>query len=192
MFYWLFYASHLNHGDYVTRKDYGEYPLVIWLQGGPGSSSTGFGNFELMGPFTPDLKVRESSWIQYANLLFIDNPVGTGFSYVTQDSAFTTDNQLIGEDLVTTMQHFMKKHSNFETIPLYIFGESYGGKMAVSFAKQLQESIEKNQIKCNFKGIVLGDSWISPIDAVQSWAPYLTAFVSFFWLFPISLQFLLL
>lgn len=50
--------------------------------------------------------------------------------------------------------------------------------MTVSFAKALQESIDKNQTDCNFKGVALGDSWISPADAVATWAPYLTAFVS--------------
>ena len=51
--------------------------------------------------------------------------------------------------------------------------------MAVSFAKLLHDSIQSKSIKCNFQGIVLGDSWISPIDAVASWPDYLDAFVSF-------------
>lgn len=100
----------------MIRNDYAEYPLVIWLQGGPGGSGTGFGNFEEIGPFNVELKIRESSWIQHSNLLFIDNPVGTGYSYTTDDSAYATDNRMIGEDLVATMQHFMAKHAEFKVI----------------------------------------------------------------------------
>ena len=36
-------------------------------------------------------------------------------------------------------------------------------------------AITAGKLKCNFKGVVLGDSWISPIDYVMSWAPYLYA-----------------
>ena len=32
------------------------------------------------------LEYNEGSWDEFANLLFVDNPVGTGFSYVNTDS----------------------------------------------------------------------------------------------------------
>lgn len=54
-------------------------PLVVWLQGGPGGSSTGFGNFLEIGPLDSTLTPRNISWIQTANVLFIDNPVGAIF-----------------------------------------------------------------------------------------------------------------
>jgi len=63
----------------------------MWLQGGPGGSSTGFGNFEELGPLTVELKPRNTTWLRAANVLFVDNPVGTGFSYVTDKSAYTTN-----------------------------------------------------------------------------------------------------
>ena len=59
--------------------------------GRPGGSSTGFGNFEEIGPLTVDLKPRETTWLNEANLLFVDNPVGAGFSYVTDEKAYTTN-----------------------------------------------------------------------------------------------------
>ena len=33
-------------------------------------------------------------------------------------------------------------------------------------------------IKGNLKGVALGDAWISPIDSVLTWAPYLLNAVS--------------
>nr|KAF6417068.1 hypothetical protein HJG59_016177 [Molossus molossus] len=45
MFWWLYYATN-------PCKNFSELPLVMWLQGGPGGSSTGFGNFEEIGPFS--------------------------------------------------------------------------------------------------------------------------------------------
>lgn len=85
MFWWLYGAQTSNSSERVNK------PLIMWLQGGPGGSSTGFGNFEELGPLTVELKPRNTSWIQAANVLFVDNPVGSGFSYVTQPSAYTTN-----------------------------------------------------------------------------------------------------
>ncbi|KAM3838422.1 retinoid-inducible serine carboxypeptidase, partial [Diretmus argenteus] len=34
-------------------------------------------------------------------------------------------------------------------------------------------AIAKGTVKCNFAGVALGDSWISPLDSVLTWGPYL-------------------
>ena len=85
MFWWLYGAQTTDPSQRLDK------PLIMWLQGGPGASSTGFGNFEELGPLTVDLKPRNTTWLRAANVLFVDNPVGTGFSYVTENSAFTTN-----------------------------------------------------------------------------------------------------
>ena len=35
------------------------------------------------------------------------------------------------------------------------------------------KAVQQGTIKCNFSGVALGDSWISPVDSVLSWGPYL-------------------
>jgi serine carboxypeptidase 1 len=79
--------------------------------------------------------------VKHVNVLFIDNPVGTGFSYVDSNSALTKTNAEIAEDLVTFTGRFLKAHPEFKTVPLYIFSESYGGKMAAEFALVLDKVI---------------------------------------------------
>ena len=61
------------------------------FKGGPGASGTGFGNFYEIGPSDINGNKREYTWLKSANVLFVDNPVGAGFSYVTDDSAYTTN-----------------------------------------------------------------------------------------------------
>ncbi|PWA96194.1 serine carboxypeptidase-like 50 [Artemisia annua] len=67
-----------------------QVPLLIWLQGGPGCSSL-TGNFFELGPYLVmsslkhnvehlTLKKNPSSWNRLFDLLFLDNPIGTGFS----------------------------------------------------------------------------------------------------------------
>ena len=48
------------------------------------------------------------SQVQVANVLFVDNPVGTGYSYVTEDSAYTTDVSQIAADLMTLFSQFLE------------------------------------------------------------------------------------
>lgn len=132
MFWWLYHTT-------APVNSSTERPLALWLQGGPGASSTGYGNFEELGPVDVNLKARNFTWVKDMNVLFVDNPVGTGFSYVDEYSALTRTNQEIAEDLVTFLRGFYKAHPEFATVPLYITSESYGGKMAIDFALLLDK-----------------------------------------------------
>ena len=168
MFWWLYGAEDESKRD--------ELPLILWLQGGPGASGTGFGNFMEIGPKTMENIPRNTTWIKKANVLFIDNPVGSGYSYVTDNNAFTTNVSGIAEDLFRIFSEILDKHTILQNKPLYIFCESYGGKMTAVFANRLYEGQQRGEIKSNLRGVALGDSWISPTDSVLTWGPYLYQF----------------
>ncbi|KAM9457959.1 retinoid-inducible serine carboxypeptidase [Clarias gariepinus] len=165
MFWWLYYAD--------TSGSFQDLPLVMWLQGGPGGSSCGFGNFAEIGPLDTNLQPRETSWVKAASVLFVDNPVGTGYSYTDSYDALTKDVAMVASDMMVLLQQFFSKNTEFQSVPFYIFSESYGGKMAAAISLELTKAIKKGSIKCNFAGVALGDSWISPIDSVLTWGPYL-------------------
>ena len=147
--------------------------MVLWLQGGPGASGSGYGNFEELGPLDSDLKPRNTSWVQAANVIFIDSPVGAGFSYVDNDAAYVTTDEQVGADLVTLFTNITQRIPELQTSPFWIFCESYGGKETISFATALVAAISAGTLKMNFKGFAIGDSWVSPIDFVDTWAPFL-------------------
>ena len=163
--FWWFYGAQSQQRD--------QLPLVLWLQGGPGASGTGFGNFEEIGPLHQDSTPRNTTWIQETNLLFVDNPVGAGFNYVTDPAAYANNVTQFADDLLVVLKAFLRNLTIFEDNPFYIFGQSYGGKMAAVFGQRLKESIQLKEIKCNFVGVALGDSLISPVNSVLSWGTYL-------------------
>jgi len=167
MFWWLY-------GAHSTERE--NKPLVLWLQGGPGGSGSGFGNFAELGPLDQNLQERNTTWVQKANVLFIDNPVGSGFSYVTNPNAYTTNVTQIADDLLVIFSNFLKAFPVFTKTPFYIFCESYGGKMTSVFGETLHKAILAQKIDCNFQGVALGDSWISPVDSVLSWGNYLYSY----------------
>ncbi|XP_055328822.1 retinoid-inducible serine carboxypeptidase-like isoform X2 [Paramacrobiotus metropolitanus] len=148
-------------------------PLVLWLQGGPGGSGTGFGNFAEIGPLDISLKMRSTTWLKSASLLFVDNPVGTGYSYVTDPGAYAKTVDQIAEDLVTLFIQLYQQKPELENAPLFIFSESYGGKMAAVFAVHLWKAVQKGLINAKFRGVAMGDSWVHPEMIVHSWGLYL-------------------
>ena len=70
---------------------------MIWLNGGPGCSSMDGALMEI-GPYRVreggKLEYNNGSWDEFANLLFVDQPVGTGFSYVDTDSYLSELDQM--------------------------------------------------------------------------------------------------
>ncbi|MEE6507014.1 hypothetical protein FKM82_007944 [Ascaphus truei] len=75
--------------------------------------------------------------------------------------------------MMVLLKEFFDSKPEFQKIPFYIFSESYGGKMTASVSLALYKAVQAGSIKCNFAGAALGDSWISPIDSVLTWGPYL-------------------
>jgi len=150
-------------------------PTILWLQGGPGGSSTGFGGFGEIGPLDVNLQPREYTWNKKANLLLVDQPVGTGYSYVEAGGEFTKNQAEIDEQLLILIKGVVAKHPELEKTPFYIFCESYGGKMTASFGVHLHKAIQNKEIVMNFKGVALGDSWGSPIACMESYGSFLNA-----------------
>ncbi|KAJ6712948.1 SERINE PROTEASE FAMILY S10 SERINE CARBOXYPEPTIDASE [Salix purpurea] len=80
--------------------DCGSKPLVLWLNGGPGCSSLGVGAFSENGPFRPSgegLVKNQYSWNREANMLYLETPIGVGFSYSTNTSSYEgVDDKITG------------------------------------------------------------------------------------------------
>ncbi|XP_042474922.1 serine carboxypeptidase-like 51 [Macadamia integrifolia] len=166
--FWWHYKS-----PYRVEDPSKPWPIILWLQGGPGSSGVAMGNFQEIGPLDMDLKPRNSTWLKLADLLFVDNPVGTGYSFVEDESLLVNTDEEAATDLTTLLKELFNKNESLQQSPLYIVAESYGGKFAATLGLSAVKAIEAGELKLKLGGVALGDSWISPEDFVFSWGPLL-------------------
>jgi vitellogenic carboxypeptidase-like protein len=128
-------------------------PLVMWLQGGPGSSGL-IGLFFEMGPYALtkheapsgdwyEMTPRATTWNQEYGMLFVDSPVGTGYSYTDTDDGYANTETDIATALWTLLQDFYANHPDLLYNELYTCGESYGGHMVPNLATHIVEMNNK-------------------------------------------------
>ena len=130
-------------------------PVLLWLQGGPGGSSL-FGLFNENGPLqvTKDLKVikRSSSWSLTHHIIYIDNPVGTGFSFTKKDKCYAKNQDNVATDLYFAMTQFFTMFPNLKKNDFYVTGESYAGKYVPALTYKIHTLNPKATEKINLKG----------------------------------------
>lgn len=190
MFFWYFPAQ-------CTGCE--KAPLLIWLQGGPGGSSL-FGLFAEMGPFgltnstaDPRLRLvpRAASWNTRYAMLFIDNPVGAGFSFTEDAAGYCKDTKgCVARNLYSLLQQFYQVWPEQLGNELYITGESYGGHYVPAFAAYIDtqnDALRKRgpvaapprarvavgaapSAVVPLAGMAIGDGWIDPVTMVPGYA----------------------
>ncbi|RWS21246.1 venom serine carboxypeptidase-like protein [Leptotrombidium deliense] len=155
LFFWFFKSKNLNA------------PILLWLQGGPGATSL-MGLFMLNGPFkiTKKLRIkcRTYSWTKRFSMLYIDQPVGTGFSFTDNENGYSKNLNESTDDLLNALTQFFKMFTELRGNEFYATGEAYGGKFASALAYKIHND-EKSTI--NLKGIAVGNAFIDPISYLE-------------------------
>jgi len=159
----IFSVSYVADGGDHTR------PVAFVFNGGPGASSA-FLHMGAVGPqrvdfpadgtlpeLPPKLVQNESSWLGFADLVFVD-PVGTGFSRIIEpdkpgegdkkpeqqgDGAKPDPNEYFGqkrdlESMCEFMGRWLSENDRWGS-PVFIAGESYGGYRVGRLVRMLQE-----------------------------------------------------
>jgi cathepsin A (carboxypeptidase C) len=143
------YSGYLN-GSNTTRlhywfveseKDPANAATVVWFNGGPGCSSLD-GFFYEHGPFEVDrndytkLEQREYRWNTIVNMLYIEAPVGVGFSYSTTKDYKCDDDRTATENRAA-VEDFYSKFPELKNNQLWITGESYAGVYVPTLAEAI-------------------------------------------------------
>jgi carboxypeptidase C (cathepsin A) len=147
-------------------------PVVLWLNGGPGSSSL-YGFFLEHGPYVVrkdlTLEKRQKSWTKKAHYLVIDQPAGVGFSHGTKD-VFVNESEAM-DQLYAALQGFYARYPELLSHPLYIAGQSYAGKYIPQLAMRIIKR-NKTSPRIPLQVILIGDGWVNPLVQQSSDAEF--------------------
>ena len=115
-------------------------PLVFWTNGGPGCSGL-IGFMTEQGPFRPNidgnLEKNPYAWNKIANMVFLEQPVGVGFSYSNNEDDYRIGDEQSAKDNLATIIGFLDKFPHFENSRLFITSESYGGHYMPTLANEI-------------------------------------------------------
>ncbi|CAM0949327.1 unnamed protein product [Alopecurus aequalis] len=145
-------------------------PLLVWLEGGPGCSSM-LSNFLQLGPYLLDganasLTPNPFAWNRRFGLLFLDTPLGTGYSAVPTPAAIPTDQSTIAAHTVAAIHAFLDAQPGiFRARPLFITGESYAGKSvptAGALILATNPALPERE-RINLRGVAVGNGIVHPV-----------------------------
>ncbi|CAO2832067.1 unnamed protein product [Amaranthus hypochondriacus] len=167
---------------YFTKSERNpeEDPIMIWLTGGPGCSA--FSGLVLeIGPLifntsacnwrskAPTYQTNPFSWTKVASIIFLDSPVGTGFSYATTPEGYYSDDVTTSTHIYQFLRKWFIDHAGFLNNPLYISGDSYSGKIVPIVVQTISNGNKIGlQPIMNLQGYVLGNPFTVREDQRKS------------------------
>ncbi|KAF5358669.1 hypothetical protein D9758_007755 [Tetrapyrgos nigripes] len=157
LWFWAFEKE--NGSLTVEAGEREDEPWLIWLNGGPGSSSlvglmTENGPLQVTGDFS--IVGNNFSWNKLADAFWVDQPVGTGFS-TSDATGYVLDEDQMGQDFLGFLTNLVKVFPSLATRPFYLTGESYAGTFIPYIAKTIFSTPNP---PVNLKKIVIGDGTI--------------------------------
>ena len=177
----LHWTANFNHfSGYLNLKDTHKFihywlveaeaspetaPLVFWTNGGPGCSGL-IGFMTEQGPFRPDadgnIQPNTYAWNKNANMVFLEQPVGVGFSYSENSDDYRIGDDQAAQDNLATILAFFYKFPHFNHTALFITSESYGGHYMPTWADAIikfNDAQAYSQDRINFKGFAVGNPY---------------------------------
>ncbi|KAJ1298415.1 hypothetical protein BS78_01G451400 [Paspalum vaginatum] len=156
----LFYYFVEATADAATK------PLVLWLSGGPGCSSFGIGALQEIGPFRVDtdgktLCKNKFAWNTVANVLYLESPVGVGFSYAMNTDVYKVmGDNMTADDSYHFLIRWLDRFPEYKGRDFFIVGESYAGHYAPELAAAIlvAPKTRPNDTPINLKGVALGNA----------------------------------
>jgi cathepsin A (carboxypeptidase C) len=144
----------------------------LWLNGGPGCSSTTGLLFEL-GPCTiqkdgESTTPNKHSWNEDSNVIFLDQPVNVGYSY-SADGSTINNSPAAAEDVLAFLELFLSRFPKYSKAGFHLAAESYGGHFGPNIAsvihnknKQLRVAPVPNQPIINLESLILANGLTEP------------------------------
>ncbi|KAL2945256.1 Serine carboxypeptidase-like 18 [Bienertia sinuspersici] len=142
-------------------------PLLLWLTGGPGCSSWNSLVYEI-GPLEfdhdaslegslPQLRSYEYSWTKSASIIFLDSPVGTGFSYSTTQEGWPSSDTKAANEAYQFLMQWVAENPQYLKVPFFVGGDGYSGIIVPLITQLIIKGNEAGvQPHLNLKGYLVG------------------------------------
>ncbi|KAL6655432.1 hypothetical protein ACP70R_006258 [Stipagrostis hirtigluma subsp. patula] len=150
-----------------ATQDAAAKPLLLWLNGGPGCSSLGYGAMIELGPFrinsdNKTLTRNKNAWNNEANVLFLESPAGVGFSYSNTSSDYNkSGDQRTADDAYVFLINWLERFPEYKGRAFYISGESYAGHYVPQLAATiLNHNIDSKGTIINLRAILVGNPYL--------------------------------
>ncbi|KAH7430547.1 hypothetical protein KP509_08G003500 [Ceratopteris richardii] len=161
------YGRNLYYYFVTSSNDPTADPLVLWMNGGPGCSSFDGFIYE-HGPFhfevnktyggLPGLKINHNSWTKVASIIYLESPVGVGFSYSNITIDYTIGDLKTARDVHTFILKWYEQYPEFQSNSLYVAGESYAGVYVPTAVEEIVMGIQNGvEPLVNLKGYLIGN-----------------------------------
>ncbi|KAH9913665.1 Alpha/Beta hydrolase protein [Fomitopsis serialis] len=160
-------AKHLFFYFFESRREPETDDVMMWINGGPGCSSS-MGLLMELGPCQIDMTGTSHnrttwnpySWNAEANIFFLDQPVGVGFSYADYGETIeTTEDATRNVHAFITI--FFQTFTEFAGRPLHLAGESYGGRYLPAFASYIYDQNRiahaEGRETINLQSVIIGN-----------------------------------
>lgn len=155
-------SKHFFYWFFESRNDPANDPVILWLNGGPGCSSL-TGLFFELGPSSigSDVKPVHNpySWNNNASIIFLEQPLGVGFSYGDDK---ITSTELAAKDVYVFLELFFQKFPHLIRNSFHIAGESYAGH----YIPQIAHEIVVNHdgiAPFNLSSVLIGNGITDPL-----------------------------
>ncbi|CAA7269007.1 unnamed protein product [Cyclocybe aegerita] len=160
-------SKHLFFYFFESRRDPAKDDVIMWINGGPGCSSS-MGLLMELGPCNIDINNVSSNgtvwnlygWNEEANIFFLDQPVGVGFSYTDYGESVGTT-EAAAKDVHAFISIFFETFTQFAGRPLHLAGESYGGRYLPVFASEIWDqniiAQAQGQPTINLQSVLIGN-----------------------------------
>jgi len=169
-------GGHLFFWMFESRRSPATDPVIVWMTGGPGCSSELAIFFE-QGPYRVatnlNVTINEFAWNSVANIIFVDQPVGTGWSYADHPDDYTHNEAQVAEDMYEFLQTFMTQFPQYSKLPFWVTGESYAGHYVPAVSSRIiQGNTNKEGLFINIKGLAIGNGLVDPQIQYYGYGPF--------------------
>uniref|UniRef100_J3N7X7 Uncharacterized protein n=1 Tax=Oryza brachyantha TaxID=4533 RepID=J3N7X7_ORYBR len=165
-----------------SEGDPGADPLLFWIPGGDRCSVLSGFFFEIgpvklvIEPYNgslPRLRYHPYSWTKVASILFVDSPVGAGFSFSRDPGGYDVGDVSSSLQLVKFLSKWFGDHPEYLANPFYVGGCSSAGKIVPFVAQKISEDIEAAvRPSLNLKGCLVGNPVTGERIDYESGVPY--------------------